>query len=205
MYRRRTLHLLALIAALSLAIAPVACGGDEGEDNAGAGDTSTEAGSKELALNGKRSVLAFDKGAVAVLQKKKVKVAPVAPAAPTATGIQFPITGGTVNSETLAGSIAHSGGLKLSVGGQTLEVTNFVADTKAGVLTATAGAAEIPLLTLDFTHLKKTTKGAAIVASGITGTLTPYGAAAMNGILGVTFFQEGLALGQITVIATAGS
>ena len=205
MYRRRTLHLLALMAALSLAIAPIACGDDEGEGSADSGDTAAEEGTKELALNGRRSVLTFDAGAVAVLEKKKVRVAPIAPAAPNAAGIQFPITGGVVNSETLAGSIAHSGGLKLSVGGETLEVTNFVADTKSGVLTATAGAAEIPLLTLDFTGLKKSTKGGAIVASGIATTLTPYAAAAMNGILGVTFFQEGLALGEITVIATAGS
>ena len=205
MDRRRTLHLLAWIAALSLAIAPIACGDDEGEDSAGSSDTAAEEGT-QLGLNGKHSVLTFDKGAVAVLQEKKVKVAPVGPAAPKGGGIQFPITGGVVNSETLAGSIAHSGGLKLSVGGQTLEVTNFVANTEAGILTATAGAAEIPLLALDFTGLKKkSTKGGAIVASGITTTLTDYAASAMNGILGVTFFEEGLALGEITVTATAGS
>ena len=204
MNRRRTLHLLACIAALSLAIAPIACGDDEGEGSAGSSDTTAEEGT-QLGLNGKYSVLVFDKGAVAVLQEKKVKVAPVGPAAPKGGGIRFPITGGVVNSETLAGSIAHSGGLKLSVGGETLVVTNFVANTKAGVLTATAGAAEIPLLALDFTGLKKSTKGGAIVASGITTTLTDYAASAMNGILGVTFFEEGLALGEITVTATAGS
>ena len=204
MYRQRTLHLLAWIAALSLAIAPIACGDDEDEGSAGSSETAAEEGTR-LGLNGRHSVLAFDKGAVAVLQEKKVKVAPIGPAAPGGGGIRFPITGGVVNSKTLAGSIAHSGGLKLSVGGQTLEVTNFVADTEAGVLTATAGAAEIPLLTLDFTGLKKSTKGAAIVASGIKTTLTDYAASAMNGILGVTFFEEGLALGEITVTATAGS
>ena len=204
MDRRWTLHLLAWTAALSLAIAPIACGDDEDEGSAGSSDTATEKGT-QLGLNGKYSVLTFDKGAVAVLQEKKVKVAPIGPAAPKGGGIRFPITGGVVNSETLAGSIAHSGGLKLSVGGQTLEVTNFVANTKAGVLTATAGAAEIPLLTLDFSGLKKSTKGGAIVASGIATTLTDYAASAMNGILGVTFFEEGLALGEITVTATAGS
>lgn len=204
MDRRPTLHLLAWIAALSLAIAPIACGDDEDEGSARSSDTAAEEGT-QLGLNGKHSVLTFDKGAVAVLQEKNVKVAPIGPAAPRGGGIQFPITGGVVNSETLAGSIAHSGGLKLSVGGETLEVSNFVANTKAGVLTATAGAAEIPLLALDFTGLKKSTKGGAIVASGIKATLTDYAASAMNGILGVTFFEEGLALGEITVTATAGS
>jgi len=119
--------------------------------------------------------------------------------------VRFPITGGKVNSETLAGSIEHSGGLRFSIGRKTLEVTDFVADTEAGVLSATAGAAEIPLLTLDFAGLKKSTKGGAIVASGIGVALTPAAASAMNGILGVNFFKKGLALGELTVTATAVS
>lgn len=41
------------------------------------------------------------------------------------------------------------------------------------------------------------------MASGIATTLTPYAAAVMNSILGVDFFEEGLALGELTVTATA--
>jgi hypothetical protein len=202
MNRQRTLRLLGLMAAVSLALAGIACGDDE-DEGAGSGDTAPEEGSKELTLTGKSTVLTFDEGVVSVLEKKKVQVAPIEPAAPDdAAGIQFPITGGTVNSKTLAGSIAHSGGLRLSVAGETLEVTDFVADTESGVLTATAGAAELPLLALDFTGLKKSKEGGAIVASGIATTLTPYAAAAMNGILGVKFFKKGLALGELTVTAT---
>jgi hypothetical protein len=204
MNRHRTLRLLALMAALALALAATACGDDEGEGDGGSGDTAAGEGSNDLNLNGKSTVLTFDEGVVTVLTKKKVAVAPVEPAAPTdAGGIRFPITGGTVDPETLAGSIAHSGGLRLSVAGETLEVTDFVADTESGVLNATAGAAEIPLLALDLTGVKKSTKGEAIVASGIRGTLTPYAAAAMNSILAVNFFKEGLALGELTVTATA--
>jgi hypothetical protein len=205
MNRQGTLRLLALIAALSLATGAIACGDDEDQGDAGSGDTGAAGGSKEVALDGKATVLTFDKGVVSVLTKKKVKVAPIEPAAPAgAAGIRFPITGGTVDPKTLAGSIAHSGGLRLTVGGQTLEVTDFVANTKSAVLTATAGAAEIPLLALDFTRLKKsTTKGGAIVASGIEGSLTAYAASAMNSILGVNFFTKGLVLGKLTVTATA--
>jgi hypothetical protein len=195
MNRHRALRLLALMAALSLMLAAVACGDDEG----GGSDA------QELTLNGQRTVLTLNEGVVAVLEQNKLKAAPVAPAAPDDAGVQFPITGGSVNSETLAGSIEHSGGLRFSVGRETLEVTDFVADTESGNLIATAGAAELPILALDLTGVKKSTKGGAIVASGITASLTGYGAAAMNAILGVKIFKEGLALGELTVTATAVS
>ena len=51
MDRRLTLHLLACIAALSLAIAPIACGDDEGEGSAGSSDTAKEEGTQP-GLNG---------------------------------------------------------------------------------------------------------------------------------------------------------
>ena len=197
MNRQRTLRLLALMASLALVLGGLACGDDDDE---GGGS------SKELTLNGENTVLTLDAGVVSVLQAKKVKVVPIEPAGPGGpAGVRFPITGGKVNSETLAGSIEHSGGLRFSIGHKTLEVTDFVADTEAGVLSATAGAAEIPLLTLDFAGLKKSTKGGAIVASGIGVALTPAAASAMNGILGVNFFKKGLALGELTVTATAVS
>lgn len=196
MTRQRKLCLAALAAA-SLALAPVACGDDDG----GGGG-----GSQELKLNGEKTVLALNEDVAAVLEQKKVKVAPVEPAGPDDAGVQFPITGGAVDSETLAGTIEHGGGLLFTVGGETLEVTNFVADTEAGVLLATAGAAELPILDLDLTGVKKkSTQGGAIVASGITATLSGYGAEAMNAILGVNFFKEGLPLGDLTVTATAAS
>jgi hypothetical protein len=191
----RTLRLLALMASLALALGAMACGDD---DDGGGG--------KQLTLNGENTVLTLDEGVVSVLQAKKVKVVPIEPAGPGGpAGVRFPITGGKVDSETLAGSIEHSGGLRFSIGRETLEVTDFVADTEARVLSATAGAAEIPLLTLDFAGLKKSTKGGAIVASGIGVALTPAAASAMNGILGVNFFKKGLALGELTVTATAVS
>ena len=191
--RQSKLRLVALLASLALAPGAIACGDDQGGD-------------KELTLNGENTVLTLDGAVVSALQAKKVKVVPIEPAGPGGpAGVQFPITGGQVNSETLAGSIEHSGGLRFSIGRKTLEVTDFVADTESGVLSATAGAAEIPLLTLDFASLKKATKGGAIVASGIGVGLTPAAASAMNGILGVKFFKKGLALGELTVTATAVS
>lgn len=200
--RHTTLRLLALMAALSLTPAAAACGGDEGEGGEGSGDAAAQKEADELTLNGKKTVLTLNEGVVSVLEQNQVAVAPVEPAAPEGAGIRFPITGGTVNAETLAGTIAHAGGLTFNVAGETLEVTDFVADTKSGVLSATAGAAELPILSLDLSGVKKSTRGGAIVATGITTALTGYGAAAMNAILDVKIFKEGLALGELTVTAT---
>ena len=203
MNRHRTPGLLALMVALSLVLAAAACGDDEGDRGDGSGETVAQEESEELTLNGKKTVLSLNEGVVSVLEQNNVKVAPVQPAAPDGAGIGFPITGGAVNADTLAGTIAHSGGLTFRVAGESLEIRDFVANTGSGVLTATAGAAELPILSLDLSGVKKSTRGGAIVASGITTTLTGYGAAAMNAILDVEIFKEGLALGELTVTAAA--
>ncbi len=70
--------------------------------------------------------------------------------------VYFPITGGSQNTATFAGSIQHAGsGLSLSSGGTTLNLTNFVIDTTALTLTgqaATGGTSlgAVPLFNLSF-------------------------------------------------------
>jgi hypothetical protein len=209
MKRTGGLRLLALIVALALALFAVACGDDDDDDGGGGGSDApaqeTEAASQELQLNGETTVLVLDPATAKVLAENKVKVAPVDPAAPDGDGISFPITGGMVDAESLAGMIEHSGGLRFSAGGTNLEVTDFVVDTEAGTLTATAGGADVPLLALDLSGLERTEEGGAIVASGITAALTPEAATALNDTFKVKLFEEGLAMGDVTVRATAAS
>ena len=207
MNRVSSLRLLALVAALALALVAVACGDDD-DDSGGGTDAAveeTEAVSQQLRLNGETTVLVLDEQTAMVLSDNGVKVAPVDPAAPGGDGIGFPITGGMVDSESLAGMIEHSGGLRFSAGGTKLEVTDFVVDTEAGTLTATAGGADVPLLALDLSGLERTEEGGAIVASGIEATLTPEAASALNDTFKVKLFEEGLAIGDVTVRATAAS
>jgi hypothetical protein len=207
MNRVSSLRLLALVAALALALVAVACGDDD-DDGGGGTDAAveeTEAASQQLRLNGETTVLVLDKQTATVLTDNGVKVAPVDPAAPDGDGIGFPITGGMVDSESLAGMIEHSGGLRFSAGGTNLEVTDFVVDTEAGTLTATAGGADVPLLALDLSGLERTEEGGAIVASGIEASLTPEAARALNDTFKVELFEEGLAIGDVTVRATAAS
>lgn len=189
--------LLALVAALALGAA--ACGDDD-DDSAAA----TTAAPTTLTLNGESTSLTLDPATAAVLEDNKVAVAPVAPAAVEAGAIAFPITGGSVEAENLAGTIDHSGGLEFIAGGTSLEATEFVIDTVAGTLTATVGGSQVPLLNVDLTALQRSDDAGTIVLEGITTTLTAEAATALNDTFGVMLFEEGLSIGDVVVRATAG-
>lgn len=192
---------LGVIAALGLVLA--ACGDDDDDDGEGAATAATE-----LALTGDQTTLVLDSGTAGVLEQKMVTVAPIAPATAGDDGISFPITGGTIDAETLAGKIEHSGGLVFSAGGTELEVTDFVIDNTAVddpvvPLLATAGEDQIPLLAVDLSALERSEDGDVIVLEGIAASLTSEAADALNTTFDVAFFEEGLAIGDVTVRATA--
>jgi hypothetical protein len=203
---RKRFPLLAVLALAVLSLGVAACGDDE-EDTTATTETEAETAMAEpmqLALTGEETVLVLDSGTADVLAENKVKVEPVDPAGTSGDGIGFPITGGEVESESLAGTIEHSGGLVFSAGGTEVEVTDFVVDTAAGTLTATtADGAELALLDLDLSALERTDDGGVIVADGITAALTADAATALNDAFGVELFEEGLAIGDVTVRATA--
>ncbi|HKJ35591.1 MAG TPA: HtaA domain-containing protein [Solirubrobacterales bacterium] len=197
----KLIAVLAAIAAAALFIA--ACGDDDSADTTTATDEA--ASSETLSLNGEETVLALDSGTADVLTENKVEVAPVDPASAGDAGISFPITGGEVDSESLAGTIDHSGGLVFSAGGTDVELTDFVIDTAAGTLTAsTADGAELVVLDVDLAGLERTDEDGAIVLSGITTTLSDDAATALNDAFSVELFEGGLAIGDVTVTATAG-
>lgn len=192
---------LSAIAAIALFVA--ACGDDDSGDTTATSDEA--AASETLTLNGEQTVLALDSDTAGVLKDNKVEVAPVDPATAGDDGIAFPITGGEVDSESLAGTIDHSGGLVFSSGGTDVELTDFVIDTAAGTLTAsTADGAELVVLDVDLSGLDRSDEGGAIVLTGITTTLSDDAAGALNEAFGVSLFEGGLAIGDVTVTATAG-
>jgi hypothetical protein len=187
----------ALVAALALGF--VACGDDD--DDAAA--PATTAAPTTLTLTGEGTTLSLDADTAQVLADNQVEVAPIEPATAGDDGITFPITGGTVEAESLAGTIDHSGGLVFTAGGTDLELTDFVIDTAAGTLTATAGGAQVPILDVDLSGLERSDDMGTIVLEGITLALSADGAGALNDTFGVTLFEEGLAIGDVTVRATA--
>jgi hypothetical protein len=199
---RNKLRLTAIIAALAALALVVAACGDDDEDTANGEQT---AAAETLTLNGEDTVLVLDSGTAKVLKRNDVTVEPVDPASAGEGGISFPITGGEVDSESLAGTIDHSGGLNFSAGGTEVELTDFVVDTAAGTLTATApDGSDLLVLDLDLSGLERADESGAIVLSGITATLSEDAAAALNDAFGVNLFEGGLAIGDVTVTATAG-
>ncbi|MBK5116119.1 MAG: hypothetical protein JJE23_04270 [Thermoleophilia bacterium] len=189
---------VAALAAMALLIA--ACGDDDSETT-----TDGSAAAQTLTLTGEDTVLALDSGTAKVLKQNDVAVAPIDPASAGDDGIAFPITGGEVDSESLAGTIDHSGGLTFSAGGTDVALTDFVIDTAAGTLSAsTADGADLVVLDVDLAGLQRSDEGGAIVLTGITTTLSDDAAGALNDAFSVKLFEGGLAIGDVTVTATAG-
>jgi hypothetical protein len=192
---RHSALVVAGVAALSLGVA--ACGSSDSSST-----DSTASTPQKLALTGESTTLVLDPATAKVLTQNKVSVAPVAPATAEGGGIAFPITGGAVDPNTLAGRITHSGGLEFAAGGTKVKLTNFVVNTVAGTLTSTVGGAKLLTLDLDLSGLKKSTQNGVIVASGVTAALTAPAAKALNAAFGVSIFTKGLAIGTVTIRAT---
>ena len=198
---RKNFRLPMVVAALAaMALLVAACGDDDSETT-----TDGSAGAQTLTLNGEDTVLALDSGTAKVLKQNDVAVAPIDPASAGDDGIAFPITGGEVDSESLAGTIDHSGGLTFSAGGTDVALTDFVIDTTVGTLSAsTADGADLVVLDVDLAGLQRSDEGGAIVLTGITTTLSDDAAGALNDAFSVKLFEGGLAIGDVTVTPTAG-
>lgn len=186
----RKSHLALLVAAIAvLALIPAAAGA-----------------AKSKTLTFKKTggtTLKLDSGTAGALTSLGISVAPIKPAKASAKGITFPITGGKVNSKTLAGTIKHSGGLRFSKGSTVVDLTNYnIKIDKAPDLVASLGADRVSILNLDLSKLKNSSKGKSIKLSGISASLTAGAAAALNQAFGTTAFTEGLVLGTASVKGT---
>lgn len=195
--RRKWLFPAVLALLLSVALIAAACGDDDDDDATTAAEATT------LTLTGAQTTLALDADTAAILTDNGIEVAPVDPATAGDDGIAFPITGGEVDADTLAGTINHSGGLAFTAGGTTLELTDFVIDTTAGTLTATAGGDQVVILDVDLTGLQRTDGDDGIELTGIATTLSADGADALNATFDVELFEQGIPIGGVTVLATA--
>ena len=154
-------------------------------------------------IDGGRTSLTVDRGTLKVLTANKVKVTPVRGASASGRTFTFPITDGSVDAKTLAGTIEHSGGLQLAAGGKKLTVVDFIIDTRRSVLTARIAGTHTRIALLNL-NLKKAhiSKGKShIVVSNVGATLTSGAAAALNKTFGVKFFKGGLTIGVAKVTA----
>jgi hypothetical protein len=159
----------------------------------------------QIAFTGGDTSLALDPGTAQALTSLGTAAAPAAPATANPDGgLAFPITSGKVDAKTLAGSIAHSGGLTLTKGSTSVTVSDFVIETApAPKLTALLGTTRFDLASLDLSAIKATVSGRTVTAGPVTAKLTKAAADGLNQAFGTTAFAEGLAIGTATVTGRA--
>jgi hypothetical protein len=168
------------------------------------GSVSVRALPAQVELAGGTTTLALDAGAAEALTSLGISAAPIAPGRAAEDGLAFPITGGKVNAKTFAGTIRHSGGIRLTKGSTSVELTEFTINVdQEPDLTALLGGERASILSLDLSKLEATVKGRRITLSGVGAALTAGAAQALNGAFSTSAFAEGLVLGQATVSARA--
>jgi hypothetical protein len=213
---RRIPATLAAIASLSLGAA--ACGSDDSSSSSSSSKSQPEPVAKVDALSGRSTAVTLDGGFVKALTDLKLTPSPVGGASISKQGVaSFPITGGNVTyykpgtvSPFVQGEIDHSGsGLQLKGGGKTVQLTNFVVDPGASVLTGKVtvdgkeAAASAPLFFLDGRTLKplEAKDNGTAVLEGTTVKFKDSSAQLLNKTFGVDALKGGLEVGvaKITV------
>jgi hypothetical protein len=185
-FARSRAALAAAVTALALLVAAVAV-----------------AEAKTLKLKGDDTTLAPDAETFGALTDAGFQIAPAGPAEARDDGsIAFPITRGRVNSKTLAGFIAHSGGLSITKGETTVTARRFVirTDKKKPFLTARVGGGRLRLLELR--SIEREDSGGKVIVTA-RATLAKPAAKALNSAFHTDVFKKGTAIGTATVTASA--
>ncbi len=216
-------NLITLSAAGVLAFGFAACGDDKDTNSAASTASSTETvkPAAEVAdlSNGVDTQVTLDGGFVEALGTLKLTPAPVGTGEITKAGVaKFPITGGNVKYYTpgtvtpfVQGEIDHDGsGLSLTAaGGPKVELTDFVIDPGASVLTGKVtvdgevAAESAPLFFLDGRTLNPLETGAnsTAILEGTTVKLKQEAADLLNQTFKVDALKAGLVIGvaKITI------
>ena len=218
---RRSLPALAATAALAFGAA--ACGNDEETTTNASAETQTqqqqtpEPVAQVDSISKGDTAVTLDAGFVEALTTLELTPAPVGDAKISKKGVAtFPITEGNVTyyepgsvSPYVQGSLSHDGsGLSLTGGGKTVELTDFVIDPGASVLTGTVtvdgeeAATDAPLFFLDGRTLNPLeTRGNKAILEGTTVKLKEEAATLLNDTFGVDALEAGLVIGvaEITI------
>jgi hypothetical protein len=214
---RRFTSTIAAVAVLALTAS--ACGGDD----AGESVAPPEPVAQVDQLSGRSTAVTLDARFVSALESLKVTPGPVGEATISKQGVaSFPITGGNVTyyepgsvSPYVQGELDHDGaGLSLTAGGKRVELTDFVIDPGASVLTGTVSvggevaAEDAPLFFLDgrtLNPLEVDEANGTAILEGTTVKLKAEAAELLNQTFGIQDLQEGLVIGvaKITIDTSA--
>ena len=162
-----------------------------------AATTPTTAGSSVLV--GKQTSIALNPATSQLLKEHQIVVTAVAPATYRNT-LLWPVSGGHIAVATVAGTIDHTGGIRLSHAGNSVQVTSFIVDTSTNQVTALVGGQRLPVFAIDTSSVKhQTGTGGTILESGLKFTLTEQAANALNSALGASAFKAGQVFGTATL------
>jgi Htaa len=199
MLKRSTTRILGLLALLALAAATFAGG--------------ATAQATSLTLVGDKTKLVTDPATTKILLANDISPRPVGktgfdvpPRNKKSVRYSFPITGGTLDAATLAGTIDHSGGINFvnTANGRSLLLTDFRIEIGSDPgLTAAVGGTDlrVRILDLDLSRAKILSQGQVLRVKNVDARLTETAADALNASLGVTFFAAGIDLGTAQVFA----
>ena len=214
-----------LATAAALALGATACGSDDSSSSSGSASASSKQ-AKPVAqvdqLSGRSTAVTLDAGFVDALTQLKLTPSPVGDASISKQGVaSFPITGGNVKyfepgtvSPFVQGEIDHDGsGLQLKGGGKTVQLTDFVVDPGASVLTGKVtvdgkeAAPSAPLFFLDGRTLDplKTNPNGTAVLEGTTVKFKDESAKLLNDTFGVDALKGGLEVGVAKITINTGA
>jgi hypothetical protein len=147
------------------------------------------------------TTLALDPAAASALTSLGVSPSPIAPATAGDDGLSFPIV--TPLGQALrTGKIRHTGGIALTAGSTTVELTNFtIRLDRHPDLTALVGGQRVSILDLDLSQASASFDHGTLVAGPIAATLTQAASDALNAAFGLApgTVPAGLKLGAATV------
>ncbi len=223
----RTPAALAITATLALGAA--ACGSDDESPSTAtgsSGQSQAQAQPEPVAqidqLTGRSTAVTLDGGFVEALTQLKLTPSPIGDAKISDKGVAtFPITGGDVTyyepgsvSPYVQGEIMHDGsGLQLEGGGKTVQLTDFVIDPGASVLTGKVtvdgevAAESTPLFFRDgrtLNPLEAKENGTAVL-EGATVKFKSESAQLLNETFGVGALEGGLVVGVAKITVNTGA
>ena len=163
-----------------------------------AGLAAAPSANAAVSLSGGDTRLTLDKGTAKALTSLGVAVSPTGPARAQGRHVRFPISGGSIDPASAAGTINHRGGLRFKAGKTKVTLKDYRVTVGSKIrLSARLGNARVTILDLTGTP-SVTRDGFNTNVSGLTARLNRTAARALNGAFGVTAFKKGLKLGKVT-------
>jgi len=195
---RRRLSAAPLLVVAALGVG--ACGSSSSSSTTSSTPATTSTAPAAAQIVGKSTSVVLNPATAQILKASGITVSPIAPATAKKGLLVFPESGGQIVVATLAGTIQHTGGLTLSHGGKSVQLTNFVVNTTTKQITATVGGQSVPIFNLNLASVKRASgPNGTVLASNIALTLTPQAATVLSASLEATIPNAGLPFGIATL------